>query len=320
MEFGAILLPTHNGHGVIARARRAVELGFSRIGVGDVPGRDGELYVTLGVLAANGLDARLGPMVTNPVSRHPDVTAAAIHALEGLHPAGVFLGLGRGGSPLNAMGLSRPTTDVVAATAARIRSSLDRLESVAPVLVSAYGPRTLKKAAAVSDGVIVAGGASVEYVTRAIDSARGAVVAAGRSLDSLEISLMLRISVAESRVEAIRAIRGNLASAGANNLRAETDLAQLSDVMRAKVTELRRRYDTTSAAHMTDGSPNANLIDELGLTEMLAERYALAGTPEQVRARLQQYEQLGVAAVWAPAVESDPDGFLERLGSALPRN
>lgn len=318
MDIGALLVPEADGRVVVERARLAVDLGFGRLGMGDVPGRDGELYVTLGQLAAAGLDVPIGPMVTNPASRHLDVTAAAVAAVARLNPGGAYLGLGRGGSPLRGMGLPRPRTAELAAAATTLRETLGRHGVDAPVLVSAYGPQTLQQGGASGDGVIIAGGASVDYVREAIETARAGAQAAGRDPASLQITVMSRISVADTREEAVRAVRGNLASAGANNLRAPSELAALPEDVRERLAELRRRYDVRPEAHVSDGSPNADLIDELGLTDFLADRYAVAGTPDQVRARFVELETLGVDVVWAPAVEADPDAFLRRLATALP--
>ena len=43
-----------------------------------------------------------------------------------------------------------------------------------------------------------------------------------------------------------------------------------------------------------DKSNNAALVDEYGLRDYLAERFAIVGTPEECRTRLDDLENLGV--------------------------
>ena len=311
MRTGVIFLPSRDPAELIERVVRADRLGFDYVGIGDVPDSSGELYVTLGELATLPLGVSLGPMVTSPAVRHPVVTAAATAALARRAPERVFLGVGRGGSPLGHLGVARPATSELGDCVRAMRAGLLRFGARVPVLLSAYGPQTLRLAATGADGVIIAGGASTAYVRTAIETVRRAAPNA----DGLAIWLMVRVSIGESWAEAVNDIRSNLASAGANNLRGPS-LATLPDDLQAALARLRDRYDTASAAHTARDGHNARLIDELGLTEFLAERFAVVGSPDAVRTRFAEYAALGVDAVFVPSVDGDAEGFLERLIAA----
>ena len=58
---------------------------------------------------------------------------------------------------------------------------------------------------------------------------------------------------------------------------------------------LRKRYN--NAEHGDRGTPSAALPDELGLTEFLAERFSIAGTPEECREKVKMVESHGVSAI-----------------------
>ena len=85
----------------------AEALGFSHCYLGD-EGFIRDIYVILASLARVTKQIQLGPGITNPYTRHPVVTAAAIASLDELSGGRAFLGFGAGGSMvLEPMGLAR---------------------------------------------------------------------------------------------------------------------------------------------------------------------------------------------------------------------
>ena len=66
----------------------AEEVGADVIGLGDGQDLWLELYTTLALTAGKTKRARLGPTVTNPLTRHPAVTASAIATLISTRRAG----------------------------------------------------------------------------------------------------------------------------------------------------------------------------------------------------------------------------------------
>jgi len=55
----------------------ADRLGFRNLGVGDCPSLYHDVYVKASLAAQQTRSIRIGPYVTNPVTRHPSVTAGA---------------------------------------------------------------------------------------------------------------------------------------------------------------------------------------------------------------------------------------------------
>jgi 5,10-methylenetetrahydromethanopterin reductase len=157
-------------------AAAAEDLGAAAVLVAD-EGTDRDLYVTLTVLAQRTRQVLLIAAVTNPHSRHPVATAAALASVAELAPDRVVAGLGAGGSRvLGPMGLSpaRPYTalaesvDVIdallggevvqhdgefTARGAALPWSPGRL----PIALAGRGPRTERLAAERADWVLLAG-------------------------------------------------------------------------------------------------------------------------------------------------------------------
>ena len=76
-RFGIVFLPESlTGWGELCRV--AEDTGFEWLGVADSQSVFRELYVALTVAALHTRRVRLGPLVTNPLTRHLVVTASAI--------------------------------------------------------------------------------------------------------------------------------------------------------------------------------------------------------------------------------------------------
>lgn len=325
---GAILLGGEEFGVLRDRAGLAEELGFDLVGLGDVPMHYRDVTVCLAVVAEATSRIRIGPMVTNPVSRHPGVVASAAASLDALSGGRLVLGLGAGGGPLFSMGLSVPKRPELRQATATIRSLLASEPSEwegrpltfsprrpVPIYLAAYGLITARIAGEVADGVLFAGGVSSSVVASARQAVADGASAAGRDPQDVDFWVMTRASVGSTTEDAYTPIRANLASAGSHGLRSEAQMATVPSQLVGAVRELQRRYDQSE--HVKWDGANARLVDELGLVPYLAERYAIAGTPEHVRQRFDQLMELGVSRVLVPAVDRQPERFLEAFAGAL---
>lgn len=99
MVVGSVnLIPESPIDDIVRLARQADELGFARCWVYDEGLATRDVYVTLAAIAASTDQIKLGPGITNPYTRHPAQTAAAIASLDDLSGGRAFLGIGPGGS------------------------------------------------------------------------------------------------------------------------------------------------------------------------------------------------------------------------------
>ena len=70
-------LTTSSPRGLASRAERAEQAGWAGLGVTDSQNLAGDAWIALGVAASATDRLELGTSVTNPVTRHPAVAAAA---------------------------------------------------------------------------------------------------------------------------------------------------------------------------------------------------------------------------------------------------
>ena len=77
MKFGVGIVP-HDLNETAVSARLAEDHGFDSIGIPDSQSLWRELYLSLSVVANATSKVRIGPMVTNAITRHPAVAASAI--------------------------------------------------------------------------------------------------------------------------------------------------------------------------------------------------------------------------------------------------
>lgn len=107
-RFGLLFMPTPP-KAFAEWTRLADEAGFERIGIGDSQSLYRDVYVSATIAALNTDRAQIGPRVTNPITRHPTVTASAIASIDELTGGRAFLGIGTGHSALLNVG-RRPAT------------------------------------------------------------------------------------------------------------------------------------------------------------------------------------------------------------------
>ena len=89
---------------IVDVAERAESAGASGLAIYDAQNTDGEVYVALAAAAMATKTLQLGTGVTNPVTRHPAVAAAAMASLQQLSNGRMTLGIGRGDSSLAHIG------------------------------------------------------------------------------------------------------------------------------------------------------------------------------------------------------------------------
>ena len=108
IEWGVNVIPECPIDEVVAIAVQAETQGFSRCLVYDEGLVTRDVYITLAAIAAATSSLKLGPGITNPYTRHPAQTAAAIASLDEYSGGRAFLGIGAGGSlTLDPIGLAR---------------------------------------------------------------------------------------------------------------------------------------------------------------------------------------------------------------------
>jgi 5,10-methylenetetrahydromethanopterin reductase len=184
--------------------RRAELLGWDAAFQPDSQLRRRDTYVLLAAAANATSRIWLAPFIANPVTRHPSVTASSIATIDELAPGRVLLALGIGDTAVRLSGLRPARVAELEAAALTIKGLLagKALDVGAaqlaylphhrpvPVWIAAGGPRTLRMAGAVADGVFIRAGTSSANIGAAVEEIRTGAVSAGRELGSVRLGIV----------------------------------------------------------------------------------------------------------------------------------
>lgn len=332
VRFGIVLLPE-----VLSEfgptCRQAEDAGFDLIGVADSQSVFREAYVSLTLAALATRRALLGPLVTNPVTRHPVVTASAISSLDELSGGRAVLGLGSGDSALYTVGAppaSRAALEEAVAIANRLTAgeSVRRGEDVwrvrhakrrVPVYLAAEGPQTLRLAARVADGIVVGLGLTPDVVRLCWEHIEAGAREAGRRVEDIDVWWLVKSNVAESRAAALEPIKMALAASANHAFRFTLEGKGLAVDLHEQVRGLRKEYEPHHH-EVLGATPNAGLTDRWGLTDYLADRFAIAGPPEECAAAVRYAAAAGAPQLLLAGFVRDTRRFIERWGrEVVPR-
>ncbi|MGH7384913.1 MAG: LLM class flavin-dependent oxidoreductase, partial [Candidatus Rokuibacteriota bacterium] len=193
-RFGLNRFDSRSVDAFAADVRRAERLGWDAALQPDSQLRHRDTYVLLAAAARATERITLGPLLANPVNRHPSVTASSIATIDELAPGRVLLGWGVGDTAVRLAGLKPARVKELEAGTRLMRALLDG-ESVevgaarparlphhrpVPVWIAAGGPKTLKMAGAVADGVFIRVGTHPANIATAVGAIRAGAEAAGR--------------------------------------------------------------------------------------------------------------------------------------------
>ena len=288
-------------------ARAAESAGFEMIGLGDNQSLWQDVYISLAVAAQATRSIRLGPTVTNVVTRHLAVTAGAIMTLDELSSGRAILGLGTGDSAVYGAGDRPARMAAVESGAQAIRAVLDGgsvgagdrefrvgwARRAVPIYLAAEGPKGLAMAGRVADGALVSYGLGEADISRARDLIAAGARSAGRAPAAVEVWFSARVSLAATAEEAMRRARSGMAAVAHHALRFPAGSGAVPPELVLRLARLNAEY--RPAEHATSGpSHNAGLVEELGLMPFLTERYGLVGTAEQCARRVEQLAGAGV--------------------------
>ena len=313
---------------VVQRAKEYEAAGLTGMVVWDAQSSDGDCYVSLAAAAMATTSLKLGTGVTNPVTRHPAVTASAIASLQAISNGRAVLGIGRGDASLAHIGrapasvktLSRYTQliqrylrgESVAfdeltefATNAPNLSQLDlghspphsKLEWLSnvpkvPVEVSATGPRMIADAAIHADGVMLSVGADLERLRWGIDLVRTTRAKAGLDPNGIPVGAWVNV-VAHPDIEIARQLASGWTSVFARFA-----------IMHGKPTGPQTDESTKSLEHLYNDfdlrdQASSSSTQAQGMSQDFIDTYAIVGTFDTCLERLQQISDLGIHKVIA---------------------
>lgn len=298
--------------------------GFERIGIVDSQSIYRELYVACTLAATTTRRSKFGPRVTNALTRHPAVTASAIASLDEIAPGRVFLGIGSGDSAVYNLGLKAAPIRVVRDYVEAIKSLYRTGEAIfqgkeirltwarpaVPIYVSAHGPKTLRFAGEVADGVIVGTGVQEEVMRDALNDLSEGAKLSNKQVKDIDIWWFLICNFGRNEEEARAGIRMSLAAPANQLARFTTENKHIPPKYLDAIRKLNQAYDFR--AHLKSGMETANtrLVQELGLEDYLAERYSVVGTIDECREKIQRLVARGVENIWMSVYFPDKIRFM----------
>lgn len=276
-------------------------------------------------MAANATSrVRLGPTVTNAITRHQAVAASAIAAIDELSGGRAFLGIGSGDSAILNLGLRPTRLAALHEYVQALRTILSGQtfeykgkpihvqwsEKTVPILMSAEGPKALALAGGIADAVIVHSGLTRDILADTIGKIREGERAAGRPEGSADVWAFAKCNIADRREDAIGEIKMALAASAHHAFRFTLEGKNVPEDLRESVMALQGEVEHEKVGE----TRNAALSDELGLTEFLAERFAVAGTPAKCLAKVRTIQEAGVDCLLITAMGPEPNVIIRRFG------
>jgi probable F420-dependent oxidoreductase len=281
-----------------------------------------EPYPLLTLMAVNTTRMRLGPCVTNPVTRDPTVTASLLATLNRISGGRMQIGIGRGDSSRRVMG-KRPTTlarleeaiglirDLTAGKPVVYQGQRLRMPwadgGVPPIWVAGYGPNALRCAGRIGDGVILQFG-DVDLIKWCLGFVRQGAEEAGRNFSDLRVMSATAVWVSEDLPKARQQVRWfpALVSNHVVDLISRYKPEELPEELTAYVRD-RTGYDYLHHAEV--GSSNADFV-----SDAIVDRYCVVGPVEAHLTRLRALQEIGVTQFNVYLMSGDEEQTLEVYG------
>lgn len=270
-----------------------------------------DCYVGLALVASHTRRIRLGPCVTDPYSRHPIQTAAAIGSLAEVAPGRVWLGIGAGGRGLKEIGLTpqRPAVAIremitiirglLAGESVDFQGQVISLQNrpldyrppsdVKIMVGTGYGRQIQQLAGEMADAAMLANYTSPESIRKGVEWIAKGAAKAGRTLQDLFLISRVDVAVHPDRQVARAAVAPMILS----NIRASyPNLNYLDDLpdfdMSTGLLRILDKKDYQTKSYYSVPSRCAPLIPPV-----LTDHLSISGTPDEVAARLNAIAGLG---------------------------
>lgn len=318
-------------------ARAAESAGVNAINMPDSPLLYPDVYMSCAVSMMATSEIGIHTGVTNPVTRHPSVTAGTARSLSQLGPNRTAIGIATGDSACWGVGLKGARIAELCEYVVALKSLLRGEEATwrgvsfrghwpdldpslaPPVYVACSGPKLLKASAQVADGLIIAEmGYTPEDIARVLGVIEEGCAEVDRDPEELEIWWASVMAFGDD----ISALVENAVGATHWLIAGNPEEKGIPDGFLPKLKQL--HFDTHDLGEFTDPvhwEQQGQRARDLGVLDWLVERSArLFGTPEDVIKRMDELRDYGVKN-WSVALvgASGLPAEIESLGQVIDR-
>ncbi|MCD9140769.1 TIGR03842 family LLM class F420-dependent oxidoreductase [Streptomyces albireticuli] len=327
MDFGLVLQTDPPATAVVDLMRRAEGAGFRYGWTFDSAVLWQEPFVIHSRILDHTERIIVGPMVTNPTTRTPEVTASTFATLNDMYGNRTVCGIGRGDSAMRVAG-RKPNTLATLRDAMRVIRDLAEgreadvggttlklpwvKDGKLPVWMAAYGPKALALAGQEADGFILqlADPFLTEWMVKAV---RTAAAEAGRDPDALTVCVAAPAYVGDDLDHAREQCRwfggmvGNHVADLVQRYGAHSGL--VPEALTAYI-EQRQGYDYSH--HGRAGNPSTDFVPD-----EIVDRFCLLGPVEAHRERLEELRGMGVDQFAVYAMHDAKEATIDAYGREL---
>ena len=319
--------------------------GLAFVGTPDSPALLRELYVSATIAAMVTSRIRIMTLATNPVTRHPSITASAAMSLDELAPGRIAIGIATGDSALWAT-RQKPAKvaemrEYILAVKALLRGEPatyrgETFEQAwsnweprdVPIYVACSGPKVLSMAAQVADGVVVTMGFAAENVEMIQATIQRACGEAGRDPETVDFWSNALITFDESKGKAMEYSLGWttnwLTEMTLNGKGIPPEIHEPLMRMNADIHDLDAVYKTPVRGRIL-----VQRAKDLGIHDWIIEHSPrLWGTPDDICERLGELADMGLTnwvflqqskGTFVGGADAEKLDLIEKLGQVAKR-
>lgn len=316
VSIGIRVPPCRPASEVATFAAEVERLGFDDVYVPDsqLLWRDG--YLSLMAIALQTSRIGLGTAVTNVVTRHPSVVASAARTLAEASAGRFSLGLGVGNSSVEPVGLAPSKQVELRAGIEAVRGLLAGEEVIfngvpgqlrdpydaVPINVAASGPRNLRFAGEVADGVILLSGVAPALLEGSVSKVREGALAAGRDPDGMDIIVAAHAMVTDDVERDARILKPVCAGIAQKGGQAALATAGIEIDVPSRVPDVYPDLIHAEDWELAVKRSSEWVSDADAIA--FAQTFCLFGTAEEIVQRICSAKQLGATSI-----------FLQHVGS-----
>jgi probable F420-dependent oxidoreductase len=326
MEFGLVLQTDPPSRTVIDRMREAEDLGFGYGWTFDSHVLWQEPFVIYSQILAATSRLTVGPMVTNPLTRHWSVTASLFATLNEMFGNRTVCGIGRGDSARRVIGQPPASLATLAQAMHVIRDlaegrtvELHGAQVTIPwirngkleIWMAGYGPKSLALAGEQADGFILQT-ADPEIARWTIGSVRDAARAAGRDPAEITICVAAPAYVGENIEHQRDQLRWFGGMVGNHVADLVARYGQSGAVPRVLTDYIAGRQGYDYAHHGRAGNPATDFVPD-----DIIDRFCLTGPADAHVQRLAELAEIGADQFAVYLMHDQPEKTLAAYGATI---